>query len=173
MPGGKAARPSLFQQCILDPLFLASEVNGIAIYRLSTQSHPEDQQTFWKSQIQLSRGVREALAAGILSDVVLNAVRLLGTGSTSAAPSDRLLSRGYFSCEGIESLGGLDLEGLCDFSDDHYEVLIRLVAARGGLGSVQVPGVAEKICRADMVRASLRFERPSVSEDTGCACLQR
>ncbi|KAK7995163.1 hypothetical protein PG990_013936 [Apiospora arundinis] len=159
VPGGEFWAASFFHQCLADPLLLDTVVNGIAIYRLSAQYHPEDLQTLWKSQNRVSRGVREALAAGVVSDVVLNAVRVLGTRIT-AAPSCYIHTRGYFRSVGIEAVGGLELEGLLDFADDHYLVLAQLVEARGGLQMVQLPGITEKISRIDVLRACLRNERP-------------
>jgi hypothetical protein len=132
------------------------------MYRLATQYHPEDLQTLWKSQNRVSRRIREALAAGSVSDSVLNGVRVLGT-RIGAASLRTANIRGYFSSVHIESLGGLELEGLSEFVDDHFLVLTRLVTTRGGLVTVQLPGVAEKISRADMIRAISRSERPAVS----------
>ncbi|KAK8137076.1 hypothetical protein PG984_005016 [Apiospora sp. TS-2023a] len=160
VPGGEFSPASFFHLCIRDPLLLHTVVNGIAIYRLSTsQYYSEDLQTFWNTQNQVSCGVRAALAAGVVSDAVLNAVRVLGTRITVAPPGG-VVTRGYFSSVGIESVGGLELEGLLDFADDHYLVLAQLVEARGGLIKVQLPGIAEKINRVDVLRASLRNEQP-------------
>ena len=64
---------------------------------------------------------------------------------------------------GIEKLGALDLEGQFDYADEHYQILATVLAARGGIEAISLPGLGEKLNRIDIIKASINLERPSVS----------
>ena len=138
-------------------------IAGIATYRLAVQCNPDDMRTLWRAQIRLSRSLRPRLAAEIFSDPVVNAVRLLGMRKPDHSALG-ILPRGRFRSVGIEELGGLDVEGQFHYADEHYRVLVAVLAARGGIETISLPGLGEKLNRIDLIKASINLERPSVSE---------
>lgn len=116
----------------------------------------------------MSQSVRRHLVAGIVNDSVINAVRLLGVRERySLLPGSAC--NGSFTSMGIEQLGGLAAEGVLEYADDHYHVLSKLLHFRT-IENISLMGLGEKLNRTDIIRASAKLARPSVSPSLFISC---
>jgi hypothetical protein len=73
------------------------------------------------------------------------------------------LSLGLFQSLGIERLGGLHITSHMMYTPEHYGVYQRLLASRGGIETITLPGIAERLTLADLYNSCHKLSRPNFS----------
>ncbi|KIW78480.1 hypothetical protein Z517_08316 [Fonsecaea pedrosoi CBS 271.37] len=123
----------------------------------------DNETVMFTCQNKAVQGIREHIARNEVSDSVIFGVLALTIRDTN--PHVAVQEGAGEDCFGgfdppLRSLGWIQYFSHFRWTPSHIRATIALVAARGGLQGVTMPGIAEQIQSTDLLQASLSIRRP-------------
>ncbi|OAG35398.1 hypothetical protein AYO21_10408 [Fonsecaea monophora] len=151
---------SLVDELLLNS-FIWTAAMAMSMHLRHTAS--DNETVMFTCQNKAVQGIREHIARNEVSDSVIFGVLALTIRDTN--PHVAVQEAAGEDCFGgfdppLRSLGWIQYFSHFRWTPSHIRATIALVAARGGLRGVTMPGIAEQIQSTDLLQASLSIRRP-------------